>query len=70
MKSINFRKPAKIQYIQVNINKDDSVERAIKKFQRKVRDEGILKEVFLRRAYEKPSEKRKRKSRSRQKSTI
>jgi small subunit ribosomal protein S21 len=63
-------KQAKLQPIQVIVNKEVSVEKAIKKLQRKVRDEGVLKEVFLRRAYEKPSEKRKRKSRSRHKQHI
>lgn len=39
----------------------NDLERALKKFKRQVMKDGILQEVRLRRAYEKPGEKRRRK---------
>jgi len=39
----------------------DDVDRALKELKKRVNKEGILKELKLRRFYEKPSERRKRK---------
>jgi ribosomal protein S21 len=41
---------------------DEDPERFIKRFLKKVRNDGILQEVYMRRGYEKPSVKRRRKS--------
>ena len=41
--------------------KDDNVERALRKFKKKIADAGILNELREREAYEKPTTERKRK---------
>lgn len=45
---------------EVKLGKDEPIDRALKKFKREVRKEGILMELKKREFYEKPSEKRKR----------
>lgn len=45
------------------IVKDNDVEHAIKVLKRKIARDGLLKQLKTKRAYEKPSEKRKRKER-------
>jgi ribosomal protein S21 len=45
----------------VSARPGEDAERMIRRFTRKVRNEGILQEVYLRKAYEKPSVKRNRK---------
>jgi len=45
------------------IVKDNDVEQALKVLKRKVARDGLLKQLKTKRAYEKPSEKRKRKQR-------
>lgn len=45
------------------IVKDNDVEQALKVLKRKVARDGLLKQLKTKRAYEKPSEKRKRKER-------
>ena len=40
---------------------NEPVERMIKRFSRMVRDDGVLRDFALRRSYEKPSMKRRRK---------
>jgi small subunit ribosomal protein S21 len=47
--------------IEVRPRPNEEPDRFIKRFLKKVRNDGILQEVFLRRAYEKPSIKRRRK---------
>ena len=47
--------------LEVTPKQDETPERMIKRFMKKVRNDGIIQEIFLRRAYEKPSVKRKRK---------
>ncbi|MBM4290333.1 MAG: 30S ribosomal protein S21 [Deltaproteobacteria bacterium] len=49
--------------LEVTVDGDNNVERAIKALKRKVAHEGIYKELKRRRFYEKPSVKRKRKQR-------
>ncbi|CAK8162914.1 30S ribosomal protein S21 [Candidatus Xenohaliotis californiensis] len=39
-----------------------NIEQALKWLQRKIQREGVLREIKMRRAYEKPSEKKARKS--------
>jgi len=41
--------------------KDDNVERALRKFKKKVQDSGLLLELRERETYEKPTTRRKRK---------
>jgi len=46
--------------IQVRINKDESLEKAIARFKRACSKEGLVTELKKRSYYEKPSEKRRR----------
>ncbi|MGE5279866.1 MAG: 30S ribosomal protein S21 [Deltaproteobacteria bacterium] len=48
---------------EVEVRKDESFEGALRRFKRKIEREGILKEVKERKHYEKPSEKKRRRSR-------
>jgi len=51
---------------EIEVKKDESFESALRRFKRKIEQEGILRELRDRKHYEKPSEKkRKRKSRTR-----
>ncbi|MBW2091753.1 MAG: 30S ribosomal protein S21 [Deltaproteobacteria bacterium] len=43
--------------------KDNDIEHALKVLKRKIARDGLLKQLKTKRAYEKPSEKRKRKER-------
>ncbi|MDI6759155.1 MAG: 30S ribosomal protein S21 [Candidatus Omnitrophota bacterium] len=45
---------------QIEVRKDESFESALRRFKRKIEQEGILREVKERRYYEKPSERRKK----------
>lgn len=47
--------------IQVNLRKDESVDRALRKLKKKLDRDNILKEVRNRRYFEKPSAKKRRK---------
>ncbi len=47
---------------EVKVLKDEPLEKALKRFQKKCQEAGIIKEIKRRRAYEKPSEKQKRKA--------
>ena len=47
---------------EVRVLKDEPLEKALKRFQKKCQEAGIVKENKRRRAYEKPSEKQKRKA--------
>ena len=50
---------------KIEIKKGESFESALRRFKRKIEQEGILREIRNRAYYEKPSEKRRRrKSRS------
>ncbi len=50
---------------EVEIRKGESFESALRRFKKKIEREGILREVRDRKHYEKPSEKRRKKSRRR-----
>ena len=50
---------------EVKIGENDSFETALKRFSRKIQQEGILAEARRREHYEKPSVKRKRKEAAR-----
>ena len=47
-------------HVKVALRKNETVERMIKRFSKKVRTEGIMEEVRERMFYEKPSAKRRR----------
>ena len=47
----------------VEIKKDESFEAALRRFKKKIEQEGILKEIRDRKHYEKPSERRRKKAR-------
>ena len=50
------------QHIEVKVFKND-IERAIKVLKKKIQNDGMFKELKERRAYEKPSDKKRRKLR-------
>jgi small subunit ribosomal protein S21 len=52
---------------KVEIKKDESFEAALRRFKRQIEQEGILKEVRDRKHYEKPSEKKRKKARRKDK---
>jgi small subunit ribosomal protein S21 len=45
---------------RVEVKKNESFEKALRRFKRKIDQEGILKEVRKRKHYEKPSERKKK----------
>ena len=48
--------------LEIKPRPNEDPERFIKRFLRKVRNDGILQEVYLRKGYDKPSVKRRKKS--------
>jgi ribosomal protein S21 len=46
--------------LEVKARRDESGEALIKRFSRKIKDSGIIREILDRRYYEKPSVKRRR----------
>ena len=50
---------------QVEVKKDESFESALRRFKKKIEQEGILREVRDRKHYEKPSERRRKKAKER-----
>jgi len=48
---------------QVEIRKDESFEAALRRFKKKIEQEGILRELRDRKHYEKPSERKRKKMR-------
>jgi len=53
---------SKFRGIEVKPRPNEDAERLIKRFSRKVRNDGILQEVYLRKGYDKPSVKRRKKA--------
>ena len=49
------------EYRRSVIVKDDNVERALRKFKKKIQESGLLDELRSRETYEKPTTERKRK---------
>jgi small subunit ribosomal protein S21 len=49
------------QYGKTVIVKDDKVDQALRKFKKKIQEDGLLEELRARETYEKPTTKRKRK---------
>lgn len=52
-----------IEVSEVEVRKDESFEAALRRFKKKIEQEGILREVRDRKHYEKPSERRRKKLR-------
>ena len=50
---------------QIEIRKDESFESALRRFKKKIEQEGILREVRDRKHYEKPSERKRKKIKGR-----
>ena len=50
---------------EVEVRKDESFESALRRFKKKIEQEGILREVRDRKHYEKPSERRRKKAKGR-----
>jgi len=50
---------------QIEIKKDESFESALRRFKKKIEQEGILREVRDRKHYEKPSERKRKRMKSR-----
>lgn len=48
---------------EVEIRKDESFESALRRFKKKIEQEGILREVRDRKHYEKPSERKRKRTR-------
>jgi len=48
---------------EIEIRKDESFEAALRRFKKKIEQEGILREVRERKHYEKPSERKRKKQR-------
>jgi small subunit ribosomal protein S21 len=54
-----------IRLPQIEIRKDESFESALRRFKKKIEQEGILREVRDRKHYEKPSERKRKKAKGR-----
>ena len=52
---------------EVEVRRDESFESALRRFKRKIEREGVLREIKERKHYEKPSEKKRKKSKSKRK---
>lgn len=50
---------------EIEIKKSESFESALRRFKRKIEQEGILREVRDRKHYEKPSERKRKRAKSR-----
>lgn len=50
---------------EIEVRKGESFESALRRFKRKIERDGILKEVRNRKHYEKPSEKKRKKTKRR-----
>ncbi|MFH0913160.1 MAG: 30S ribosomal protein S21 [Candidatus Omnitrophota bacterium] len=49
---------------EIEIKKDESFESALRRFKRKIEQEGILRELRDRKHYEKPSARKRKKART------
>jgi len=47
---------------EIEIRKDESFESALRRFKRKIEQDGILKEIRDRKHYEKPSERKRKRA--------
>jgi ribosomal protein S21 len=53
---------SKFRGLQIVPKQDEDPDRIVKRFSKKVRNDGVLQDLYMRRGYEKPSVKRRRKS--------
>jgi len=53
-----------IRLPQIEIRKDESFESALRRFKKKIEQEGILREIRDRKHYEKPSERKRKKAKA------
>ncbi len=60
----NYTRKEMIRLTQVEVKKDESFESALRRFKKKIEQEGILREVRDRKHYEKPSERKRKKAKS------
>lgn len=49
---------------EVEVRKDESFESALRRFKRKIEQEGILREIRNRKHYEKPSERKRKRNKT------
>lgn len=49
---------------RIEIGKNEPLERALKRFKKKIEREGVLKQLKARKYYEKPSERKRKKRKS------
>ncbi len=63
MEQNNFREEVNFYMSKVDIGKGESLEKALRRFKKKIEREGILKQLKARKHYEKPSEIKRRKRR-------
>ncbi len=49
---------------RVEVKQNEPLERALRRFKRKIEREGILKQIKARKHYEKPSERKRKRRRS------
>lgn len=49
---------------EIEVRKDESFESALRRFKRKIEQEGILREIRNRKHYEKPSEKKRKRAKT------
>ncbi|MCX5710813.1 MAG: 30S ribosomal protein S21 [Candidatus Omnitrophica bacterium] len=49
---------------EVEVRKDEPFESALRRFKKKIEQEGILREIRDRKYYEKPSEKKRKRAKS------
>jgi small subunit ribosomal protein S21 len=55
---------------RIQIHENESLERALKRFKKKLQREGVLRDYRSRKFYEKPSDKKRRKSKEAQKKKV
>jgi small subunit ribosomal protein S21 len=51
---------SEVQLPRITVNKDESIDRALRRFKKLCQKEGLNEEIRKRRSYIKPSEKRRR----------
>jgi len=54
-----------IRLSEIEVKKDESFESALRRFKKKIEQDGVLREVRDRKYYEKPSERKRKKAKGR-----
>ena len=65
LRSKNFNRKGMIILPEIEVKKDESIESALRRFKKKIEQEGILREVRDRKHYEKPSERKRKRAKGR-----